>query len=137
MTALTGILETALYVSDLGRAVHFYTELFRLGTLRGDDRFHAFSIAERQVLLLFLRGASTSPVPVPGGTIPSHDGSGPIHVGFSIPPEGLPEWEQRLKDHGVPLEGRVSWPNGGVSLYFRDPDGHLLELLTPGVWRIY
>ncbi len=26
---------------------------------------------------------------------------------------------------------------GGTSLYFRDPDGHLLELVTPGIWSIY
>ena len=26
---------------------------------------------------------------------------------------------------------------GGESLYFRDPDGHLLELVTPGLWPNY
>jgi len=26
---------------------------------------------------------------------------------------------------------------GGHSIYFRDPDGHLLELATPGLWAIY
>jgi hypothetical protein len=26
---------------------------------------------------------------------------------------------------------------GGASLYSRDPDGHLLELITPGCWAIY
>ena len=35
------------------------------------------------------------------------------------------------------LEGRTEWPRGGVSVYFRDPDGHLLELATPGLWEGY
>ena len=25
----------------------------------------------------------------------------------------------------------------GEALFFRDPDGHLLEVVTPGVWSIY
>ena len=37
----------------------------------------------------------------------------------------------------IEIESRVTWPGGGTSLYFRDPEGHLLELLTPGVWQIY
>lgn len=137
MKPLTGILETALYVSDLPRAVRFYTELFELRTLRGDDRFHAFSVADRQVLLLFLRGGSTSTTHVEGGAIPPHDGSGPLHFAFSIPTGSEVDWERRLQEQGVALEGRVDWPSGGVSLYFRDPDQHLVELLTPGVWAIY
>ena len=74
---------------------------------------------------------------MPGGTIPPHDGSGPIHIGLAVAAEDLPAWEQRLTAHGVPIEGRATWRRGGTSLYFRDPDGHLLELLTPGLWAIY
>ena len=73
----------------------------------------------------------------PGGTIPPHDGSGPIHVCFAVNTEDLPEWEARLAEHDIPIEGRVTWPPGGKSVYFRDPDGHMLELMTPGTWRIY
>ncbi len=35
------------------------------------------------------------------------------------------------------IEGATSWSRGGRSIYFRDPDGHLLELATPGLWSVY
>jgi catechol 2,3-dioxygenase-like lactoylglutathione lyase family enzyme len=37
----------------------------------------------------------------------------------------------------VNIESRVKWPRGGESIYFRDPDDHLVELVTPGTWAIY
>lgn len=137
MKRITGIIETALYTDDLERAVDFYRRVLGFETMIGDARFHAFSVAERHVLLLFLRGASVTPVPIPGGVIPPHDGSGQNHVGFSVEPESLAEWEAQLAAHGVAIEGRMHWERGGKSIYFRDPDGHLLELLTPGVWQIF
>jgi hypothetical protein len=69
--------------------------------------------------------------------IPPHDGSGPLHVAFAVTAPQLAEWEAQLERCKVAIEGRTSWPRGGRSVYFRDPDGHLLELATPGVWKIY
>jgi catechol 2,3-dioxygenase-like lactoylglutathione lyase family enzyme len=76
-------------------------------------------------------------VRMPGGTIPPHDGHGPLHMAFAVAADALPQWEQRLAEEGVAVEGRTSWSRGGRSIYFRDPDGHLLELATPGLWAIY
>jgi catechol 2,3-dioxygenase-like lactoylglutathione lyase family enzyme len=131
----THIAETVLYVDDLDRAVEFYTGLFGSRALRRDERFCALGIAEDQVLLLFVRGVSRNPSHVDGGTIPAHDGSGPLHVAFGIQPEDLSRWERFLMERGIALESRVTWPGGAVSLYFRDPDGHAVELVTPGLWR--
>ncbi len=134
---VTGILETALHVDDLDRAIAFYQRLFGFEIMAQDKRFCAFNVAGRDVLLLFKRGASTQPMPVPGGVIPPHDGQGRLHIAFSIPAADLPGWERRLTDQGVAVESTVNWPEGGRSLYFRDPDGHLLELATPGIWPNY
>src|SRR5436190_13034285 len=137
MKQITGIIETALYTENLDRAVAFYRTVLGFTSLTGDARFHAFSVSERHVLLLFVTGATLSPATLPGGIIPPHDGTGTTHIGFSVAPGTLDECEAQLKAHGVEIESRMTWDRGGQSLYFRDPDGHLLEFLTPGVWAIY
>jgi catechol 2,3-dioxygenase-like lactoylglutathione lyase family enzyme len=137
MPQLNGVLETSLYVDDLPRSVAFYRELFDLDVLFADDRLCALAVAGRQVLLLFRKGMSAQPAPVAGGIIPGHDGSGRLHLAFAVAAAELPAWEERLRRQGAAVESTVDWPRGGRSLYFRDPDGHLLELVTPGLWRIY
>lgn len=125
-------------MTDLSLAVKFYTELFEYRVMVSDDRFAALNVADKDVLLLFLQGGTVEPAVLPnGGVIPPHDGSGQNHLGLAIPMSELAEWESRLTEHGIAIESRVTWQRGGVSLYFRDPDDHLLELLTPGIWPIY
>ncbi len=137
MPALTGVLETCLYVSDLDRASQFYESVLGLRRIAEDDRFRAYSVADRDVLLLFKKGASAKAVDLSGQTVPPHDGSGHNHFAFAIPAPELSAWEKRLAEDGVAIESRVRWPRGGTSIYFRDPDKNLGELATPGLWQIY
>jgi catechol 2,3-dioxygenase-like lactoylglutathione lyase family enzyme len=131
----THIAETALYVDDLNRAIQFYSDLFECPTLRCDERFCALGIKDEQVLLLFLRGHSLHPVRLnDDAIIPAHDGSGPLHVCFGIRAEDLAAWVNKLATLHIPVESRVCWPAGATSLYFRDTDGHAVELATPGLW---
>lgn len=131
----THIAETALYVDDLQRAIRFYAELFEYPTLRRDGRFCALRVSDDQVLLLFQRGGSIRPIRLEAdAVIPGHDGAGPLHVCFGINASDLVQWEHRLAELGIPVESRVRWPSGATSLYFRDPDGHAVELATPGLW---
>jgi catechol 2,3-dioxygenase-like lactoylglutathione lyase family enzyme len=134
---LRGVLETSLYVRDLERSRAFYTSLFNLPVLLQDERFCALSVSGNHVLLLFRKDASGSPVTTPGGTIPPHGGDGQLHLAFAIGRDEFDAWERRLQSQETPVESRVGWNRGGKSLYFRDPDGHLLELATPGVWAMY
>lgn len=134
MPHLNGVLETALYVDDLPRARHFYETVLELTSVFSDQRLCAYDVGGRSILLLFKRGASIETTILPGGTIPPHDGSGPQHIALAVDADDLEMWETRLTAHGVAIEGRTSWPRGGRSIYFRDPDGHLLELATPGLW---
>jgi catechol 2,3-dioxygenase-like lactoylglutathione lyase family enzyme len=75
MPSLTGVLETAIYVDDLDRASRFYEELFTLTRIEGDERFRAYSVGGRSVLLLFKRGASNHVTQLPFGKM------GPARVG--------------------------------------------------------
>jgi catechol 2,3-dioxygenase-like lactoylglutathione lyase family enzyme len=134
---LDGVLETALYVDDLERAAKFYESVLGLKPLVSDNRFRAYGGGGKSVLLLFKRGATLETVRLPGGTIPPHDGHGPLHMAFAVSVDELDAWEKQLASHNVAIEGRTDWPKGGKSIYFRDPDGHLLELATPGLWAVY
>jgi catechol 2,3-dioxygenase-like lactoylglutathione lyase family enzyme len=137
MPSLTSVLETSLYVDDLDRASHFYEETFGLTCIQSDERLRAYSVGDRSVLLLFKRGASNRVTQLPEGKLGPHDGSGPLHLAFSISAEDLPTWEKLLVARGIAIETRIRWPRGGTSIYFRDPDNHSVELATPGVWSIY
>lgn len=134
---INGILETALYVTDPAVAADFYRRVFGFDTLLESERLVALSVAGRNVLLLFRRGATNAPFATSGGIIPPHGGAGHSHFAFSITADQFEPWKAKLGEAGVPVESIVDWPHGSRSLYFRDPDGNLGELITPGFWAIY
>lgn len=131
------VVETAIYVDDLPRARAFYVETFGFEPLLESARLVALSVGGKSVLLLFQRGATTEPLPTAGGVVPPHGATGAQHLAFAIPQAALEGWIGRLERFGVVIESRVRWPRGGESVYARDPDGHSLELITPGLWTIY
>lgn len=138
MPSLRGVLETSLYVENLARSAAFWEGVMGLERLvPADGRFIAYDAGKSTVLLLFVKGGALETVHMPGGTIPPHDGAGRTHVAFAVGEAELAEWEARLAQAGVEIEGRATWPRGGRSVYFRDPDGHLVELATPGLWPTY
>ena len=134
---LDRVLETALYVEDVARARAFYVDVLGGTPLLDSERLVALSIGGPSVLLLFRRGATEQPLPTPGGVVPGHGGSGAQHLAFAVPADALPVWTARLEAAGVAIESRVRWPRGGESIYVRDPDGHSVELATPGLWATY
>jgi catechol 2,3-dioxygenase-like lactoylglutathione lyase family enzyme len=126
-----GILESSLYVNDLPRSVRFYQETFGFRVISDfGERGCAMQAGAHQVLLLFKKGASRE-IQSP------HDGDGELHIAFAIQAAELATWESWLQTKGIAVEEKRNWELGGCSLYFRDPDRHLLELATPGVWTVY
>jgi catechol 2,3-dioxygenase-like lactoylglutathione lyase family enzyme len=129
--ATNGILESSLYVDDLARSIRFYEDVMGFRVVSNfAERGCAMEAGPHQVLLLFKKGASRA-IQSP------HDGDGELHVAFAIPAAELAKWEAWLASKGIAIEEKRSWELGGWSIYFRDPDQHLLELATPGVWPVY
>jgi catechol 2,3-dioxygenase-like lactoylglutathione lyase family enzyme len=128
---LDGLLETALYVDDVDRSARFYRDLFGFEPVYSGPRLTALAVRKHQVLLLFKKGASSALAKIP------HDGSGELHLAFAIAARSLEAWEERLRQHRIEVVEKTAWERGGTSLYFRDPDGHLVELATPGIWTNY
>lgn len=126
-----GLLESSLYVKDVAVSAAFYEKLFGFRVISSfGSRGCAMEAGQRQVLLLFKKGASR--------TIQSpHDGNGELHVAFAIAGVDLAHWVSWLAENGIAIEEKRKWELGGQSVYFRDPDRHLLEIATPGVWSTY
>ncbi len=131
---IDGLLETSLYARDVKRTAAFYRDLFVFRMLVDSPRLVAFDVAARSVLLVFQAGSTEDDIVDARGRIPGHDGGGRLHLALSIASEDLDAWRKRLADQGVEIVGEYRWRRGGVSLYFRDPDGALVELATPGLW---
>lgn len=139
MPQVNGILETAIYVADLARSGDWYERVFGFRELMADDRMRAYDVNGQNVLLLFRVGGSVSGEQTPGGFIPPHDAQGRQHFAFRIAADAVEEWEQTLSEQNVAIESKVVCDDGkgGTSLYFRDPDCHLVELITPNCWPIF
>ena len=126
-----------MYVDDMSRSRLFYVDALGCEVLLDSARLLALSVGGQSVLLLFQRGATSAPLETPGGVVPPHGGTGIQHIAFAIPSDALDTWTRRLQRHGIAIESRVRWSRGGESIYVRDPDGHSIELITPGLWAIY
>jgi catechol 2,3-dioxygenase-like lactoylglutathione lyase family enzyme len=126
-----GILESSLYVEDVTRSARFYEKIFGFRVISDfGERGCAMEAGSRQVLLLFMKSGSRA-------MRSPHYGDGELHVAFAIRAEELTAWEDWLAENGIAVEEKRAWDLGGQSIYFRDPDRHLIEIATPGVWSIY
>ena len=134
---LQRIVEFGIYVGDVRRSVDFYERVFGFPVLLKNERIGALDVEGHQVLLLFELGASAEPIETEWGVLPGHDGEGTTHFAFAIRAEDLLAWEAWLDEQDVEIESKVAWDEGSESVYFRDLDGHLLELVTPGAWATY
>jgi catechol 2,3-dioxygenase-like lactoylglutathione lyase family enzyme len=132
MKPIQCLLETGVYADDLDQAERFYREVLGLRVWGKEAGRHVFfQVGDRDMLLVF-RAEST----LRGDHLPAHGARGPGHFALGIAPEDLDGWRQWLQQHQVAIEHEESWPHGGHSLYFRDPAGNALELVTPGVWGL-
>jgi len=124
------IFETVLYAEDLAAAEEFYTRVMGLElALRMTDR--GLSLRCRDSVLLVFDPRRTR---VRDLEVPAHGCTGAGHAAFLVDPADLGAWRAWLKAADVPIETEVHWPQGGTSVYFRDPAGNSVELAPPTLW---
>jgi len=125
------ILEACVYAADLEAAEGFYTEVMGMEVITRVEGRHVFFRCGGRVFLVFNPAATAR-----GGAIPGHGASGPGHVCFAVREDEIEGWRAHLRARGVEIETDFAWPDGGRSLYLRDPAGNSVELGTPAIWRI-
>jgi lactoylglutathione lyase len=124
-----GLFETHLTVSDLGRAVAFYRDVVALGV--------ALEVPERGAAFFWIGGPGQAMLGL--WSLGSAPMGLSLHVAFTASLNDVLDACHRLRLLGVtPLsffgtETRepsvIGWMPA-AAVYFRDPDGHLLEYLA-------
>ncbi|MCC5941317.1 MAG: VOC family protein [Balneolaceae bacterium] len=133
---ITGILETCIYADDLDKTKHFYDQLPGLEFVTYEPDRHIFYRCGESMLLIFNPAhTSAEQTEVNGNIIPLHEAKGSAHIAFSIRDEELQQWKAFLDKTNISIESEVTWPNGAVSIYFRDPAGNSLEIVSPKIWN--
>ncbi|MGH9714531.1 MAG: VOC family protein [Candidatus Acidiferrales bacterium] len=131
-----GVLETSLYISDLDRAVKFYREVLGLRLINDayfdGGRGAALQVGSGPSVLLLFRAELTKQ----GGMLLPHGTTGAGHVAFQIEADEIPAWRERLRTHGVEIAQEFAFGDNPPSIYFRDPDGNVLELAVASIWAL-
>ena len=126
---IQAIIETVMYVDDLAKTETFYRTILGLPVFAKELGRHVFfQVGATSVLLAFI-----ADVTLKGDQLPPHGTKGPGHFALGIQADALNAWRDHLRGNGVAIETEVQWPLGGKSLYFRDPAGNSVELVTSGV----
>jgi catechol 2,3-dioxygenase-like lactoylglutathione lyase family enzyme len=130
------VLETALYADDLDAAEAFYGGVLALEKITRAGNRHVFYRCGPGVLLIF--NPDETEIHYKDGQlpVPPHGARGPGHLCFRAEAAELDEWRARLERAGVAIESDMEWPQGGRSIYFRDPAGNSLEFTEARIWGI-
>ena len=132
----SGVLETVIYVDDLEAARQFYGEVLGLEPFVVVAGRHLFYRCGNQVFLIFNPEATRVPADGAAIVVPTHGATGPGHICFRAEGSEIQDWRDRLERSGVEIEADFEWPQGGRSIYFRDPAGNSLEFAEPRIWGL-
>lgn len=133
---ISGITETSIYAENLDEAREFYKMLPGLELIAEEQGRHLFFKCGSRMLLIFNpKHTSIEQTDVDGQMVPLHGSRGATHIAFSIQNEDLEKWRDFFKKNSIPIESEITWPNGITSLYFRDPAGNSLEVVSPELWN--
>jgi hypothetical protein len=115
---------------ELERVSAFYQNLFRLNPLLDTGRMIAMDVVNRNVLLLLKKELMDEPFPRPGEVVPSHGQADLNWMEWCMVSREIQSWKQRLEFEGITVENVCAWPSGAQSLFFRDLDRCIAELMV-------
>ncbi|MDQ3971665.1 MAG: VOC family protein [Thermoproteota archaeon] len=129
------VVETCIYSSDLESMKNFYAGILGLPVIQEEQDKLIFLKAGKSMLLIFdpLRTKTNN------GSLPAHGTPTPpscIHFAMEIEKQEYHASKQLLIDNNIVIEKEVNWNSDAKSIYFRDPAGNLVELITPGGWPV-
>lgn len=133
----SAILESALYVTDLAEAEAFYRDIIGLIVLGKVEGRHVFFRCGDGALLLFNAEATKIP-PAPDAKVkvPPHGTVGEGHLCFTATADEIDRWRKHLAAKNIAIESDFEWPQGGHSIYIRDPSGNSIEFAEPRIWGL-
>lgn len=136
------IVETILYTSSVPKLAAWYKDIMGLKPFMelGNGKAVGFHLPNDTILLLFDRAQVTQDNVSDGGTIPKHGTETGLgqHIAFGCEGhEALREWEAHFEKMGVPIVGINNAARGGRSVYVHDWEGHVIEVMTRGIWAVY
>ena len=115
------VIETCIYSSNLESMKKFYVEIFLK--------------AGKSMLLIFdpsRTSVNNDGLPIHGAMTPPSS----IHFAMEIEEQEYQPCKKHLGGNGVAIQKEVNWDGKTKSLYFRDPAGNLVELITSGGWPV-
>ena len=115
MIETSGIDHVVLHVADVARAKAFYTGVLGMTPYREEDG-QVFLHAGTQGVALFKKRGET----------PLSAGNDLNHLALNVASGTYETLRAELESHGVAVGGR---PGEDRCIYFRDPDGHRLQLV--------
>ena len=102
-----------------------------LELLSQNELMLVFSVGANYLLIFDSQKSSAA-----GRLVPPHGCQGSGHVAFTVRPEEISDWIEKLKQKNIEVEMEVEWSNGdrGRSIYFRDPSQNSVELAPENLW---
>jgi catechol 2,3-dioxygenase-like lactoylglutathione lyase family enzyme len=129
------VVETCIYSSDPDSMKRFYVGILGLTLVQEEKNKLVFRQAGKSMLLIFNPDRTSNG----NDRLPTHGAQTPpacIHFAMEIQEHDYDRWKELLANNKIAIEKEVDWEGRSRSLYFRDPSGNLVELITPGEWPV-